>query len=116
MVADRPPAYADGTLYVGEWLPDPDTGRLSAVDAGDGSTRWAVEANSGVGSPAVAADTVYTGQGEELVATSRETGEERWRLDAGEWISPPVVVGDTAYVQTDPGRDTESRILAVREP
>lgn len=115
-VADRPPAYADGTLYVGEWLPDPDTGRLSALDAGDGSTRWAIEANSGVGSPAVAADTVYTGQGEELVATSRETGEERWRLDAGEWISPPIVVGDTAYVQTEPGHDYDSRILAVREP
>lgn len=113
----HPVAYAEGTLYVGEWLPEPDTGRLHALDAADGSVEWSYETDAGaVLSPTVAGDTVYVGQDESLVAVAREDGERRWELNIGDRPGPPVVVGDTAYVQTDPGHNYESRIVAVREP
>lgn len=107
----RPVAYADDTLYVGEWLPGPDTGRLHALDAADGSVVWCYETDAGAMlSPTVAPDTVYVGQGEELAAVSRESGERRWRLGVGGRPGSPVVVGDTAYVRTNSG------LLAIREP
>lgn len=112
-----PPAYADGTLYVGEWYPDADTGRLHALDVRDGSNRWTYETEKGaVLSPTVAGDTVYFSQGEELAAVARADGTRRWRLDIGERTGPPVVVGETAYIQTNQGHNYESRLLAVREP
>nr|WP_259372657.1 PQQ-binding-like beta-propeller repeat protein [Halostella salina] len=112
-----PPAYADETLYVGEWYPDADTGRLHALDESDGSNIWTYETEKGaVLSPTVAGDTVYISQGEELAAVARADGTRRWRLEIGERTGPPVVVGDTAYIQTSPGHNSESRLLAVREP
>lgn len=113
----RPPAYADGTLYVGEWYPDADTGRLHALDVSDGSNIWTYETETGaVLSPTVAGDTVYISQGEELAAVARADGTRRWRLEIGEQTGSPVVVGKTAYIQTNPGHDYESRLLAIREP
>ena len=112
-----PPAYADGTLYVGEWDPDADTGRLHAVDATDGSITWTYRTESGaVLSPTVAGDTVYVNQGEEFAAVAASDGTRRWRLGIGARAGAPVVVGDTAYLRTNPGHDYDSRILAVREP
>ncbi|QZY04141.1 PQQ-binding-like beta-propeller repeat protein [Halobaculum roseum] len=112
-----PPAYADGTLYVSEWYPDADTGRLHALDVSDGSNIWTYETDNGaVLSPTVAGDTVYIGQGEELAAVARADGTRRWRLEIGERSGPPVVVGETAYIQTNPGHNYQSRLLAVREP
>jgi len=112
-----PPDYADGTLYVGEWYPDADTGRLHALDVSDGSITWTYESDVGaVLSPTVAGDTVYISQGKELAAVVRPDGTRRWRLNIGERTGPPVIVGDTAYIQTDPGHNSESRLLAVREP
>ena len=113
----HPVAYAEGTLYLGEWLPDPDNGRLHALDAADGSVEWSYETDAGaVLSPTVAGDTVYAGEDEALVAVSREDGERRWRLEIGDRPGPPVVVDDTVYLQTDPGHNYASRIVAVREP
>lgn len=112
-----PPAYADGTLYVGEWYPDADTGRLHALDVTDGSITWTYETETGaVLSPTVAGDTVYITQGEALAAVALTDGIQRWRLDIGARTGPPVVVGDTAYIQTNPGHNSESQLIAIREP
>lgn len=112
-----PPAYADGTLYVGEWHPDADTGRLHAVDATDGSVDWTYRTETGaVRAPTVTGDTVYIGQGEELAAVDTSDGSQRWRLAVGARPGSPVVVGDALYLHTNPVRNRESRLLAVREP
>lgn len=111
-----PPAYADGTVYVGEWYPDADTGRLHALDASDGTNIWTYETEQGaVLSPTVAGDTVYISQGSEFAAVSRADGAQRWRLNIGGQTGPPVVVGETAYLQTNPGHNSDSKLLAVRE-
>lgn len=111
-----PPAFADGTLYVGEWYPDVDTGRLHAINAGDGSKNWTYKTKAGaVLSPTVASETVYICQGEELAAIERGSGTRRWRLDIGARTGPPVVVENTAYIQTNPGNNDESRLLAIQE-
>jgi outer membrane protein assembly factor BamB len=112
-----PPAYADGTLYVGEWYPDADTGRLHALDVSDGSRTWTYETDVGaVLSPTVAGDTVYLSQGTELAAIALADRTRRWQLELGARIGPPVVVGETAYIQTNPGHNDDSQLLAVREP
>jgi outer membrane protein assembly factor BamB len=112
-----PPAYADGTLYVGEWYPDADTGRLHALNAADGSINWTYETEVGaVISPTVTTDTIYMGQGDELAAVDRTDGNQRWQLSIGDRVGPPVVVGDTAFVQTSPGHNSDSRLLAIQEP
>lgn len=112
-----PPAYADGTLYLGEWYPDADTGRLHAIDVTDGSNTWTYQTDAGaVLSPTVAGDTVYIGQGTELAAVSRTDGTRRWRLEIGDRTGSPIVVGNSVYVQTNPGHDYDSQLLAIREP
>ena len=112
-----PPAYADGTLYVGGWDPDTDTGRLDALDASDGSIIWTYETEiGGISAPTVAGDTVYIRQGTELTAVARDDKTRRWRLELGDYAGPPVVVGETVYTQMNPARDQESRLIAVREP
>lgn len=124
-----PPAYADGTLYVGEWRPDADTGHLHAVDATDGtvgfpsvaSVGWTYRAEPrgvparGVRSPTVAGDTVYVVHGGELAAVADDDGSRRWRLDTGFPLGQPAVV-EAMYVCTNPIRDEDSHLLAVREP
>lgn len=111
-----PPAYAEGTLYVGEWNPDADTGRLHALDVSDGSITWTYETDAGgVLSPTVAGDTVYVNQGEELAAIARSDGTRRWRLAVGDRTGAPVVVGDVAYVRTNPGHNDDSQLLKIRE-
>ncbi|WP_210424207.1 outer membrane protein assembly factor BamB family protein [Halorussus ruber] len=111
-----PPAYADGTLYVGEWYPDADTGRLHALVASDGSHRWTYRTNTGaVRSPTVAGDTVYINQGKELAAVATADGTRRWQLEVGARTGSLVIIGDTAYVQTNPGHNYDSQLLAIRE-
>ncbi len=112
-----PPAFADGHLYVGEWYPDADTGRLHALDVTDGSVVWTYETDAGgVRSPTVAGDTVYVSQGRELAAIAIDDGTRRWRLDVGALTGSPVVVGETIYVQTNPTHNDDSQLLAIREP
>lgn len=111
------PAYADGTLYVGEWHPAADTGRLHALDATEGSSSWTYTTETGlVGSPTVAGDTVFISQGEELAGISTADGERRWRLPLGARTGAPIVVGDSLYVHTAPGHDDDSQLIALREP
>ncbi len=112
-----PPAYADGSLYIGEWYPDADTGRLHALDVTDGSISWTYTTKTGlVGAPTVADDTVFISQGEELAGISTADGTRRWRLSIGARMGEPVVVGDSLYVHTAPGHDYDSQLIAVREP
>lgn len=112
-----PPAYADGTLYVGKWHPDADTGRLHAIDMTDGSNVWTYQTETGaILSPTIAGDTIYINQGEELAAVATADGIRRWRLEIGTRNGPPVVVGDTAYIQTNPGHNYDSQLMAIREP
>lgn len=111
-----PPAYAEGSLYVGEWDPDANTGRLHAVDAADGTQRWTYRTEAGgVKSPTVARDTLYIAQGRELAAVSMD-GTVRWRLPLDERPGALVVVGSSVFVQTNPGHNDDSHLLAVREP
>jgi outer membrane protein assembly factor BamB len=110
------PASADGTLYVGAWEHDADSQHLYALDATDGSRRWTYRAPEAVRTPTVAGDTLYVGQGRELAAVDAADGTRRWRLPIGAHVAPPVVVDDTAYVQTNPGHNDDSAVVAVREP
>lgn len=112
-----PPAYADGMLYVGEWYPNADTGRLHAIDVPDWTITWTYETESGaVLSPTVAGDTVSFNQGEEFAAVATAEGTQRWRLEIGTRTGAPIVVGDTAYLRTNPGHDYDSQRLVIREP
>ncbi len=111
-----PPAYADGPLYVREWYLDSDTGRLHAVVVTDGSITWTSKTEAGaVLSPTVAGDTVYVNQGEGFAAVATSDWTKRWRLEIESRTGAPVVVGDTAYLQTNPGHNSDSKILAIRE-
>lgn len=111
----RPPAYANGTLYVGEWYPDADTGRLHAVNADDGSIDWTYRTEIGaVRSPTVAGDTVYIVQGEELAAVAAGDGGQRWHLEVDARPGSPVVVEDKVYLHTNPGHNDDSQLLAIR--
>lgn len=110
------PAFADGRLYVGEWHPEADTGRLHALEESDGSSLWTYTTETGlVGSPTVAGDTVFISQGEELAGISTDGGDRRWRLPIGARIGAPVVVGESLYVHTTPGHDYDSQLLAIRD-
>lgn len=111
-----PPAYADGTLYVGEWYPDADTGRLHALDASDGSITWTYESDAGaVRYPTAAADTIYIALGDKLAAIAADGETLRWRLQLEARAGPPIVVDDTIYVQTNPGHNYDSQLYAVQE-
>lgn len=111
------PAYADSTLYVGEWHPDTDTGRLHAVDATDGGIRWTYHTEAGgVRSPTVASDTAYVVQGDEIAGVSIADGTRRWRLKTDFSLGPPVVSGNRLYIYTNPTIDANSHLLAIREP
>lgn len=111
-----PPAYAAGTLYLGEWYPDADTGRLHALDASDGRIIWTYETDRGaVRYPTLAQDTIYFAQGTELAALGAGEESPRWRLGIDEQPGPPIVVGETIFVHTNPGHNHDSRLLAVQE-
>lgn len=112
-----PPAYADGTLFVGEWYPDPNVGRLHAVDAESGDIQWTYRTVVGsVVSPTVTPETVYIGEGRGVAAVDRSEGTRRWRLPVDGLVGPPVVVGETIYLQWNPRRERRSRLLAIRAP
>lgn len=110
-----PPAYAAGTLFVGTWDPEADTGRLVAVEAGDRSESWTYATDAGgVGTPAVGSDAAYVRQGRELAAVGRDDGSLDWRLPFDERVSDPVVAHDAVYALAGGGRDDDNHVVAVR--
>jgi outer membrane protein assembly factor BamB len=73
------------------------SGRVVAVDAADGRERWSADIDATpLGSPAVAADRVYVGDGR-LSGYDAATGVERWRIDTG-GVGWPRPAGDAVYV------------------
>jgi outer membrane protein assembly factor BamB len=110
-----PPALADGTLYLGEWYPDADTGRLHAVDVADGSVDWTYKTGvSAVRAVTVAANTIYIAAGEGVAAIDPVEGSRRWRVPTDAILSAPIVVGDRLYLHTNPGHNWDSRVIAMR--
>ena len=100
------PAYADGSLYFGDWQ-----GNFHAVDAATGAARWSrfvgispppdpqCSPPLGVSSQAAVANgMVYVGGGDAAVyALDRATGKLLWRVavgdpDAGAYIWSPITV------------------------
>lgn len=112
----RPPAYAEGSLYLGRWQFDRNVSDLLSIDASNGETRWTYETDAGpIISSTVCDDTIYLGQGTQVAAISRSKGKRRWRLGIGDRPGSLVVVDDTAYVQADSLLNSDSRLLAIRE-
>jgi len=93
------PTVADGTVYVAKR-----NGKLTALDAADGSVEWRAEIEWGVySSPAVAEDRVVVsaGNGDEALGIDTETGEVQWRFETGLSTVAPTVVGDSVIVHGD---------------
>ncbi len=97
------PALEGDTVVIG--LSD---GRIQALDAATGATRWGVALGDGVepsqsslwGTPAIRDGVVYTGTQRRFVALALDTGAELWRVDPfpdGMWLgsfSAPAVTDD----------------------
>ena len=111
-----PPAYAGGSLYLVEHDPAAETHQVYALTASEGANRWTYQAVNAFTIPTVAGDTVFISHGNALVAVAASDGARRWRLDVGASAGWPVIVDDTVYLQTNPGRDYDSQLLAIREP
>ena len=93
------PTVADGTVYVAKR-----NGKLTALDAADGTVEWRAETEWGVySSPAVADERVVVsaGNGEEALGIDTETGEVQWRFETGLSTVAPTVVGDSVIVHGD---------------
>jgi len=111
-----PPAHADGSLYIGKWYPEQDTGELYSMDIFTGEKEWRYETESGaISSVTVCDEAVYFGRGDQTAAVSKENGELLWSLNIGEQVGPIAVLGDAAYIQTNPGHNNKSRLIAIRE-
>lgn len=97
------PTVVDGTVYVGN-IDAIGGGTVYALNAGDGTERWAVDIGSEVASsPTVADDTVYVGSLDGTVhALDADTGDRNWSVTAegSQWASPTVSDG-TVYIATN---------------
>lgn len=110
------PAYAEGRLFLTENAPEADTQRVYALGAHNGETLWTKRVDNALQIPTVAGDTVFVGHGTRFEALTVTEGTRRWQLDIGANAGWPAVVGDTAYLQTNPGHDYESHLIAITEP
>ncbi len=87
---------ADGVAYA----PTAD-GRLVAVDAADGTTRWSVPLDGTLSTPAVDGETVYVTAGTDVVAVDAARGSIRWRYATDRLsVTAPVVDDGSVYVAT----------------
>lgn len=97
-------AAADGTVFVRADPSDTDVDSILAVDAADGSKRWANHDHELTSRLTVADDTVYVGRrdgrGPFLSAIDSGDGEELWRFRVSSAIGHhPVVLDDVAVLQ-----------------
>ncbi|USZ72922.1 PQQ-binding-like beta-propeller repeat protein [Natronosalvus halobius] len=99
--ADRTPAFADGTVYVGG-------DGLTAVDAEDGDVRWQrdLEYSDGIRSPNVADETVFVVGDGVLYAIDATSGEAHWQFepDDGELHEMSVPIDDGVVFVADETR------------
>jgi len=105
---DLTAGFADGVVYAA----DP-SGRLTAVNASDGSVKWTVDIGEAISAG------VGIGQGAVFVADDEgrvysvdaENGEQNWRVSVGgEVLAPPVIDSSTVIVRTVAGRVSGLRI------
>ncbi|MFB6122047.1 MAG: PQQ-binding-like beta-propeller repeat protein [Haloferacaceae archaeon] len=103
-VETRSPTVADGTVYVATTSDPGRSGRLVALDLGDGGEQWAVDTPSPRRGtrPVVDGDAVYLGcTGRDhgtLVALGRSDGTERWSFtDGNSGVYEPAVTDGFVY-------------------
>jgi outer membrane protein assembly factor BamB len=90
------PAVAGEVVYVGSV-----DGKVRALDAATGATRWTASSGGAVlSSPAVAGGLVYAGSGDrKLYALDADTGATVWTVTTGGAVSAaPAVAGGVVYV------------------
>jgi outer membrane protein assembly factor BamB len=102
------PLVAGGLVYVGDW-----TGRIYALSAQTGATRWTASTDGEVkGSIALAAGRLYVGAYDgHLYALDASTGRRIWRAAgqprlgaAGTFYSTPAVAYHRAYIGSTDGK------------
>lgn len=96
------PLIADGSVYVADA-----EGRIQALDAANGRTRWEVDLDLPVsGGPGVGEGLVLVGTSDaEVVAMSVTNGEERWRARlTSEVLSVPAVQNGVVVIHTVDGK------------
>lgn len=82
-------------------------GELAAWRPGDDAARWRQPAAIQIGTPCLAGDTLYVGDGHHLLAVDAASGTQRWRFAAiaDTRISyAPAVAADTVFVGPGDGR------------
>lgn len=90
-----PPAIADDTLLV---TSEKTEGRLYALDAATGETRWTFGDGNWDSSPVVAGGVVYHPSHHDLFALDLGTGERLWRFASEGSVSTPAVADGRVYV------------------
>lgn len=93
------PVCADGVVYVGA-----QDGRLHAIDAKTGATRWATRVDKFVFSPVAVADgKVYVG-GNSLHVLDAESGKWLWSINTPKPVwTAPLIVGKILYFASQDG-------------
>jgi outer membrane protein assembly factor BamB len=103
-------AEQDGTVFAAAR-----SGRVRAIDAATGRTRWQTDTKLDLSAgPGAGAGLVVVGtNGGQLVALDAASGQTRWTAQmSGEVLAPPLVSGDRVIVRTVDGR---LRALAVSD-
>ncbi|MCO8254724.1 PQQ-binding-like beta-propeller repeat protein [Haladaptatus sp. AB618] len=98
------PIVSNGTVFVATGLPSGFTidadGKLYALDATTGKTKWsATLPKGGTGTPAVADGLVFAGSADRaLTAFDAASGAVRWRTTTSAPVGTPTVAGGNVYV------------------
>jgi outer membrane protein assembly factor BamB len=90
------PLVADGTVYAGDW-----SGRLWALDAASGRTRWTTKLHGAIkGSPAISGRRLFIGTyGGDVVSLDALTGRVLWTSGGhGRFYSSPAVAYGRVYI------------------
>ena len=102
------PLVVNGLAYVGDW-----SGRVRALDAGTGATRWTYRAGGAIkSSPALAGNDVVVGAYDgHVYALDARTGRLAWRASAqprlgspGSFYSTPAAAYDRVYIGSTDGK------------
>lgn len=113
-----PPAYADGTVFVGHGDGEGAGVQLDAIDVTDRSTHWTYETDSffNLQPPAVTPEMVYFASGWDVAGIAIADGSEAWQLSLEDrepgGLLPPIVVDETVYVGLVDGKQG---LIAIRD-